>query len=210
MTQAAVLNDFSTQEPDPERRSRRARAQAAFLRAFAKGRLNYTLTFVSDASIVALSLGWAVYAWKGDRLWIPVFAVAGNAGWGISEYAFHRWLYHRDHGIFAAGHALHHAEERAPVALPWFVSTGVMLSIWIVVAHLMRSPPTSAILGGWMTGAVYYSWMHHAMHHWTGRGRWMRRMQARHRIHHRFPETNLGVTTRMWDRLFGTEFRGRG
>lgn len=206
MVKAAVLKGLSIFRRDPENRPARSRAQELFLSTFARGKLNYVLSFASDASVVVLFLGWAVHAWTGNPWLIPLFAASGLAVWGLSEYAFHRWLYHQDEGIFREGHAMHHAAERAPVALPWFVSTAALLALWYAVTQVLRLPALAAFFAGWMTGSVYYSWMHHAMHHWTLRGRWLRRMQARHRIHHRFPGTNYGVTTQVWDRVFGTDF----
>src|SRR2546427_5426831 len=36
---------------------------------------------------------------------------------------------------------------------------------------------------------------------------WCRSFRVHHRIHHRLPSTNFGVTTRFWDDIFGTMYR---
>ena len=46
------------------------------------------------------------------------------------------------------------------------------------------------------------------LHHWSPGGAWMRGLRAHHRVHHKFPDCNFGVTMRLWDDVFGTRFRG--
>jgi sterol desaturase/sphingolipid hydroxylase (fatty acid hydroxylase superfamily) len=40
--------------------------------------------------------------------------------------------------------------------------------------------------------------------------RWMPRRWAVHAVHHRLVGTNFGVTTSLWDRVFGTHYQSRG
>jgi sterol desaturase/sphingolipid hydroxylase (fatty acid hydroxylase superfamily) len=91
--------------------------------------------------------------------------------------------------------------------MPWFVSAIAVFAVWFVVAIELHVPGFSGLLAGWMAGFVFYSWVHHAQHHWTLRTSWMRHLQAHHRIHHRFPDRNFGVTLRLWDDVFGTRLK---
>jgi len=179
-------------------------AQKKFLETFAEGRINYWSSFATDSFVAAFFLAWPV-------VWRPVswpvvllLAAAGWVLWGLSEYVFHRWAYHAKRGIFGSGHRMHHDEEKAYVAMPWFVSGFVVFAVWYGVVYYPGDHALSALFGGWMAGFVFYSWVHHAHHHWSLQNGWMRRLRAHHRVHHRFPDRNFGVTLRFWDEVFGT------
>ena len=183
-------------------------AEKVFLEKFAQGRINYWVSFGSDSAMTAFFLAWDVHAdplaWPATLL---LFA-SGFVLWGFSEYVFHRWAYHQKRGIFGAGHQMHHEEEKAYVAMPWFVSALAITAVWYVVAIALDVRGFSGFLAGWMAGFVLYSWVHHAHHHWSPGGAWMRGLRAHHRVHHKFPDCNFGVTMRLWDDVFGTRFRG--
>jgi sterol desaturase/sphingolipid hydroxylase (fatty acid hydroxylase superfamily) len=187
-----------------------ATGQQIFLQKFAAGPLNYWISFTSDSIAAVFFLAWGIQNGPGHVISAALCFIVGFLLWGVSEYAFHRWLYHQPHGVFGAGHTLHHESEKAYFAMPWFISAGAVFGAWYLATHVMHIPGFSEFLAGWMTGFILYSWVHHAHHHWVPRNAWMRRMTAHHRIHHRFPDTNFGVTMRMWDDVFGTRFRDAG
>lgn len=183
-------------------------SQKLFLEKFAVGRINYWISFGSDSFLATFFTLYGIMDRRARLLEVALCFAAGFFAWGFSEYAFHRWAYHQERGVFGAGHRLHHQEEKGYVAMPWFISGLVMFGVWCVFARVLNIPGASEVLGGWMAGFVLYSWMHHAVHHWKPRGSWMRRMAAYHRVHHRFPAYNYGVTMRLWDTLLGTRFKG--
>jgi sterol desaturase/sphingolipid hydroxylase (fatty acid hydroxylase superfamily) len=185
----------------------KAAAQKKFLHTFAEGRLNYWFSFVSDSAAGLFFLTWAIALRPVSPPAIVALFLAGFFLWSFSEYVFHRWLYHPESGIFGSGHRMHHDEEQAYVAMPFFVSGIAVLGMWYVIAVWGKFPSFSALLAGWMAGFVLYSWVHHAHHHWTLKSVWMRKLRAYHRVHHRFPDRNFGVTMRFWDRVFGTRHR---
>ena len=178
-------------------------AEKKFLEKFARGRLNYWISFGSDFAMSVFFLAWGL----ADTLAWPVTALLFVAGWflwGFTEYVFHRWVYHQKRGIFGAGHRMHHESEKDYIAMPWFVSAVAIFTVWYGVTVLIGVPHFSGLISGWMAGFVLYSWVHHAQHHWVLHNSWMRHLQAHHRIHHRLPNRNFGVTMRLWDDVFGT------
>ncbi len=141
---------------------------------------------------------------------VTVFLVAAF-GWTFFEYVLHRFAFHETRGKWYGSrqHLDHHTRanwifDRA-ILLAWF---GVLL----VGAGLMWGG--SALFGpwiglpwglGWIFGYFFYEW-HHAQAHLRGpKNRWERFVRKQH-FHHHFghPLRNQGVTTNLWDIVFGT------
>ena len=68
----------------------------------------------------------------------------------------------------------------------------------------------SGVFIGVITGYVWYGAMHHFIHHPKAAPRlpYLSEMRARHMRHHYSPNKgNFGVTTALWDHVFGTAIR---
>ena len=69
----------------------------------------------------------------------------------------------------------------------------------------------SAVTGGLATGYLWYVIVHYAAHHWAPRpGSYFYRTRMHHARHHYAPDFgNYGVTSDIWDRIFGTVLERR-
>jgi sterol desaturase/sphingolipid hydroxylase (fatty acid hydroxylase superfamily) len=131
-------------------------------------------------------------------LW-PLQFVIGVLAWTLYEYATHRWLLHRV-PLFRQVHALHHARQKDYIA----VHPAATLALYGVLFWLFGANG-SALTLGFSSGYIAYSCMHGAFHYAViGEGHWLYRLKLRHAAHHR-SEVNFGVSTSLWDRVFGTE-----
>ena len=167
---------------------------------------NYWATYVVDSALMLFFLAWdASTAGIGSVAMAAVFTL-GAVSWTLSEYVFHRWVYHLDFGLLSHGHDRHHHDPTGYVAMPWFVTPILFVPIQQLVAGLFGVAGASTFLAGWFGGFIAYSYMHHSLHHHKLPFAWYRHLQSQHRLHHAFPETNFGVTMRVWDRVFRTEF----
>ena len=167
---------------------------------------NYWLTYAIDLTLMGFFLAWDV-EWSGmSPAWLAPCYVLGLGTWSLTEYIFHRWIYHLEWGIFAHGHDRHHENPRAYVAMPWFVTPILFIPPQLLVATYFGVRGFSTFLAGWFGGFIVYSFLHHSLHHYNLRFGWYRRLQSQHRIHHAFPDTNFGVSMQYWDRVFGTAF----
>lgn len=136
-------------------------------------------------------------------------AIAGVLTWTLLEYLIHRWMGH-DRRFkktpFGVEHVRHHIEG------DYFAPTWKKLIVAAVVT-LVVGVPATAVAGG--AGIAYvgglvgfygcYEWLHRREHTHAGigpYGRWARR----HHFHHHFVDgrTNHGVTSPIWDFVFGT------
>lgn len=135
--------------------------------------------------------------------------VAGLFAWTFLEYALHRFLFHTP-GLLKFAfqqHATHHGK------VDWFapILVKARLAIPILPALFVLSwVGGSAAFGGWVVAGVLAGWFYYeALHRRVHRaaplnayGRWARR----HHLAHHFVDSkmNHGVTTPVWDMLFGT------
>jgi sterol desaturase/sphingolipid hydroxylase (fatty acid hydroxylase superfamily) len=137
-------------------------------------------------------------------------AALGVLTWTLLEYLIHRWMGH-DRRFrrtpFGIEHVRHHIDG------DYFAPTWKKLIVAALVAGALIGPAI-AVAGtsagtAYVTGLVafygIYEWLHRREHTHAGigaYGRWARR----HHLHHHFVDarTNHGVTTPIWDLVFGT------
>lgn len=140
---------------------------------------------------------------------LAIAALGGAVTWTLLEYVIHRWLGHdgRFRGNpFGREHVRHHAEGN------YFAPTYKKLIVAALAALVLGGP--AWLLGGapgaaWAAGLLLcyasYEVLHRREHTHAGIGAYGRWARAHH-FHHHFvdPGANHGVTTPLWDLVFGT------
>jgi sterol desaturase/sphingolipid hydroxylase (fatty acid hydroxylase superfamily) len=168
----------------------------------------YYADFVIYATIVTTAT--IVAAWRSTpyetSIWLLTAAV-GAVFWTLAEYVLHRFVLHKIR-VFAAMHDAHHEAPLAFVGTPTWLSLGVIMGFVFIPAWALGTFFTaSALAAGVMAGFFWYGLVHHAIHYRKPRMLATRLLQAsrRHAQHHygRQPG-NFGVTTSLWDHVFGT------
>ncbi len=160
--------------------------------------------------LVALALVFRGSMPPSPITWAIVFA-AGLAGWTLIEYVLHRAVFHHA-PIVAEIHELHHRSPQAFIGTPAWAS--------VLIALLAAAIPSIALLGfdlgtaltaGLVAGYLWYVFVHYTTHHWRPRkGSYFYRARLRHARHHHHAQAgNFGVTTDVWDRVFGTAVASR-
>ena len=123
----------------------------------------------------------------------PLFA-GGVVAWTVGEYVVHRFVLHN---LAPTGHSLHHAHPNVPVV-------AVFWQIWISFA-LVYFIAGGDFLSGGLVAYAWYLFVHHCAHHSPGNV--PASLLRHHSSHHRFANWNYGVSTTVWDRVFGTMLR---
>ena len=128
----------------------------------------------------------------------------GALAWPLLEYAIHGILAHRLRTFVSPLHWAHHEDPRAVFTSPsaWLPAlVGVLaLAIW-----LLGWPAGLALTSGAALGFARYEWLHWRIHFRSPRGAREARRRAHHLAHHYVdPTAYHGVTTRFWDRVFGS------
>lgn len=178
---------------------------------------------VVPALYVPLSLGvaaWAVASGVSAGVTAAAFAV-GWVIWTLTEYWLHRTTFHwvpetswgpRFHFLV---HGVHHDWHKDPYRLVMPPAVSITLAVvfyamfWVLAqAGLAAGLDTGWHLGayaGFVLGYCVYDCTHYMIHHWKPRSARMKKLRAHHMNHHfNHPELRFGVSTTIWDRVFGT------
>lgn len=134
---------------------------------------------------------------------------SGLFTWTLLEYLLHRFVFHerRLGKTLGREHARHHGRVSwfAPWSSKLCLAAVILPPIGAAVA-LLGGPETSgACLAGITAGWLSYEWLHRRIHVSAPHGpygRWTRRHHLVHHLEH--PNRNYGVTSPLWDWVFGT------
>lgn len=141
---------------------------------------------------------------------IVLAALLGALTWSLMEYCIHRWLGHDRRfagNLFEKEHTAHHSRGN------WFAATWKKAGAAVLTGVLVGVPSVwllGPVIGGAYTGGLVafylcYEALHRLEHVHAGfnaYGRWARRHHFFH--HYEDPRCNHGVTSPLWDIVFGT------
>jgi len=128
---------------------------------------------------------------------------AGLLAWTLLEYVIHGVLAHSHRTFVTPLHNEHHVDPRAVFAMRAYIPTAIVL---IVLSIIFRAAPGMIFLFGIVTGFGIYEYVHYRIHFATPSSAIEARLRARHLAHHLCePDAIFGVTSRIWDVVFGTE-----
>jgi hypothetical protein len=141
-----------------------------------------------------------------------ILFVSGLLSVTLIEYVVHRWLFHqvpKNHGdqmVHFIMHGYHHDfpndTKRLVFPLSFMLPTSALFASlsWVVVGSDWLQ-----LFGGIATGYMLYDWVHYYTHHFRpkrGLGQWLMKYHILH--HHDSPNHRFGITSPLWDLIFGT------
>ncbi|MBS1596618.1 MAG: sterol desaturase family protein [Bacteroidetes bacterium] len=138
----------------------------------------------------------------------------GMLFWTFFEYLMHRFAFHavadseRAKKFIYVMHGNHHHFPRDKERLfmppvPSLIIASVIFSLmyWIMGKIVFMFFP------GFILGYLLYGTMHYAIHAWNPPVKWMKPLWRNHHLHHyKNDHCGFGVSTTIWDRVFGTMF----
>ena len=147
--------------------------------------------------------------------WALPEAVAGLVAWSLAEYVLHRTLFHwipdtawgpRFHFFV---HGVHHQWVNDPyrLVMPPAASTALAVLFFGIFRLLLGPTWMWPLFAGFVVGYVIYDVSHYAIHHFKWQFKAFRKLKAHHMSHHhnkRYAALRFGVSSRFWDRVFGT------
>ena len=150
---------------------------------------------------------------------IVVSFLLGMFFWTFFEYILHRFVFHfiseseKAMKIVYLIHGNHHEYPRDRERLfmppvPSIILACVVFMLMYFTSHLFNaSNYTFSFFPGFIIGYLMYGTMHYAIHAWNPPYAWMKPLWRNHHLHHyKNEERGFGVSTTLWDRLFGTMF----
>jgi sterol desaturase/sphingolipid hydroxylase (fatty acid hydroxylase superfamily) len=141
---------------------------------------------------------------------IALAVLLGCASWTLLEYIIHRWMGHDRRfrrSPFGVEHLRHHVEGSyfAPSWKKAFAAAIVGAVLLVPATAIAGRALGTAYVAGLLACYAAYEALHRLEHTYAGfgaYGRWARR----HHFHHHFVDgrRNHGVTSPIWDHVFGT------
>ena len=145
---------------------------------------------------------------------IAMLFVVGGLSWTFFEYIMHRWMFHmvaessRATRIIYVMHGNHHhyPRDRERLFMPPVPSL-IIASALFGLMYLAMGNNVFAFFPGFMLGYLMYGSMHYAIHAWNPPFKWMKPLWRNHHLHHyKDDHKGFGVSTTIWDHVFGTMF----
>lgn len=162
-------------------------------------------------------IGLPIYAYHNKGLTganIILLFFSGMFFWTFFEYLAHRYLFHWVADTAKAqrlvyilhGNHHHYPRDRERLFMPPLPSIILASTIFALQFLFLRSN-TLAFFPGFILGYLLYASMHYAIHAFNPPFKWMKPLWRNHHLHHYKNEhKGFGVSSTLWDRVFGTMF----
>jgi sterol desaturase/sphingolipid hydroxylase (fatty acid hydroxylase superfamily) len=138
---------------------------------------------------------------------------AGVFIWTLTEYLLHRFVFHyeptsgwgkRLHFLL---HGVHHdyPNDSKRLVMPPVVSLPLAVLFYGLFYAVVGPPYLHVFFAGFLVGYLCYDTIHYATHHAKMKGRIGRWLKQYHILHHyQDNELGFGVSSPLWDFVFGT------
>jgi sterol desaturase/sphingolipid hydroxylase (fatty acid hydroxylase superfamily) len=145
---------------------------------------------------------------------VGLFAL-GLASWTLLEYLLHRYLFHFEPNpqsevqvdVSWLIHGIHHdfPWDGDRLVMPPTATAVIIAALWIPMRLAFGVHYNVVFFAGILVGYIVYDLLHYWCHHSAPKsrlGKWLRRY---HMVHHfSTPHERYGITTPIWDHVFGT------
>ena len=145
--------------------------------------------------------------------------VVGILFWTLFEYFIHRYVFHfmaeseRAKKIVYILHGNHHGypRDRERLFMPPVPSLIIASFVFCVMFFVSKvfgvNEYVFSFFAGFILGYLIYGSMHYAIHAFTPPFKWMKPLWRNHHLHHyKQQEKGFGVSSTLWDHVFGTMF----
>ncbi|KAF9426781.1 fatty acid alpha-hydroxylase [Podila epigama] len=142
--------------------------------------------------------------------------LAGIFTWTLAEYSIHRFLFHVDdllpdstysnvaHFLL---HGIHHylPMDRLRLVMPPVLTILLGTPLYALAHSLMEAHVADALMSGTYFGYICYDMVHYYLHHARVFEFHFKEMKTYHLAHHyKNYDIGYGITSKLWDRVFGT------
>lgn len=154
----------------------------------------------------------AELGFSGTR--VALTFLVGMISWSLFEYFAHRFIFHwepktdRARKFVYIMHGNHHEypRDRQRLFMPPLPSI-LIASILFSLMYLGMGLNVFMFFPGFLLGYLMYGSMHYAIHAWNPPFKWMKPLWKNHHMHHYKNEhQGFGVSSTLWDLVFGTMF----
>jgi len=167
---------------------------------------------------VIVAMEWLAIRGGYGALAAAGLTLAGLAIWTLTEYWLHRLLFHWQ-PKFRGGDRLHfmihgvhhdHPNDKLRLVMPPGASIPLAAIFFGAFVLIFGTPLAYPLFAGLIIGYLVYDYTHYYLHHAVPKTKFGRRLREQHMRHHfqdhRF---GFGVSSPLWDAVFGTLPRKR-
>ena len=185
-----------------------------FLEMFSK--IHFLTPLILFVPVVLYFLYKTIFVFHLPVLNILLLFIAGVIIWSLTEYIMHRFLFHyhptsefgkRIHFIF---HGVHHDYPNDAKRLVMAPAVSVPLAVlyYFLFRLVLGEMNVAPFFTGFVVGYLFYDMTHYAIHHFTFKsGIWLK-IKKHHMVHHyKDHDHGYGVSSKLWDIIFGTDFK---
>ncbi|SMD14245.1 Fatty acid hydroxylase superfamily protein [Pedobacter nyackensis] len=135
--------------------------------------------------------------------------------WTFTEYVLHRFVFHfypssewgkRVHFIF---HGVHHdyPNDAQRLVMPPSASIPLAAAFYFLFMWMLPVNLLDGFFAGFILGYLFYDMTHYMLHHAQFKNGVWKRIKQHHMLHHYDDSTKgYGVTSALWDKIFGSDF----
>lgn len=144
---------------------------------------------------------------------VAALFLIGLLVWSFTEYILHRFVFHfvpksewgrQIHFMF---HGVHHdyPSDSTRLVMPPIVSIPLAVFFYFLFEAIFGSYYVPPFFAGFILGYLSYDLTHYAVHHFNLHGKIGLYLKQQHLRHHFMdPDNNYGVSSPIWDFVFGT------
>lgn len=146
--------------------------------------------------------------------YVALIFLCGVFFWTFFEYLMHRFVFHfaaespRVRRFIYVLHGNHHEypRDKERLFMPPVPSL-ILASAIFALQYLALGNHVYMFFPGFLIGYLMYGTMHFAIHAWNPPFKWMKPLWRNHHLHHyKNEEMGFGVSSTLWDLVFGTMF----
>lgn len=158
------------------------------------------------------SLYWGISTTEISFLGAVALLIAGFLTFTFVEYVMHRYLYHMEPDtkfkdkVQYSMHGVHHdyPKDKDRLAMPPFISAMYAVILYFLFDFIMGEY-AFYFLPGFLVGYAAYLGVHFIVHAFQPPKNFLKVLWVNHAIHHyKDPDVAFGVSTPIWDYVFGT------
>jgi len=158
------------------------------------------------------SLYWGIATTTISFLGAIALLVGGFLTFTFVEYIMHRYLYHMEPDskfkdkVQYSMHGVHHdyPKDKDRLAMPPFISAMYAVILYFAFDFIMGEY-AFYFLPGFLVGYAGYLGVHYIVHAFQPPKNFLKVLWVNHAIHHyKDPDVAFGVSTPIWDYVFGT------
>lgn len=178
-------------------------------------RLTHThisLPLIIFGGIAAVLIYYGIFEKGFEVPFMLLLFLAGLFFFTLVEYLMHRYLYHipatseRKKKISYTMHGVHHdyPKDKSRLAMPPVLSL-LIATILFVIYRAVLGDLVFGFLAGFLVGYAGYLAIHYSVHAFKVPDNFLKTLWYHHSIHHyREPDRAFGVSSPLWDHIFGT------